>query len=101
MLKLHSKIFSPFNLLYAILLFYMVYHILFSSKGLFTFFDFKERYQHKQEELKTLQTQMQDMELEIYLLNDKNLSNDIVEEKARAKFNMLFDNEIVILKPVE
>ncbi len=97
MLQLRRRLFSPAKIIYMAILFYMIYHLLFSNKGLMTLFEYKEKYKNKLYELQILQSTVHALEQDIYLLHPDTLSHDVLEEQARLKFNLLHKNEQLIL----
>ncbi len=82
--------------LFALLIFYFSYQALTGDGGLLMGRRREEALVVRREVLKRLQHQRADLELRVRLLGDRNLSRDLLEERARAVLGFADPNDYVV-----
>lgn len=95
--RLPRHFFSPFNLLFYLLIVYLAYHMLFGSKGLISYFDLKRQHAARKIELEEIQIQKNQIEAHVHLLDPAEPSADMLEEKAKEQFSFVYDGEFLII----
>lgn len=91
------NLFKPLNMLYWLLILYLFYHATFSHKGVVTLYDLKRQIKEKKVELNNLEQKYNDFKNNISSLNADTLSLDMIEEKAKEKFNLVRENEMLFI----
>lgn len=92
-----SHIFRPQNLLFYLLISYMLYHLFFSNKGLIAYFDLKHQLELNQYKIETLEFESNDLEVEIQALNPDDPSTDMMDEQVKTKMNFIKKDEILLI----
>ena len=82
--------------LFALLIFYFSYQALTGDRGLLMGTRREEALAVRRQELSRLQQQRADLELRVRLLSDRNLSRDLLEERARAVLGFADPNDYVV-----
>lgn len=85
--------------LFAVFIFYFGVHALTGDRGLLTGGRREETLTAKTEELKTLRAQRIELETEVRLLSDRNLSRDLLEERSRALLGYADPRDYVVRLP--
>lgn len=91
--------FKPFNLLFSLMILYFAYHLLFSAKGLISYYDLKNQHSLKQSEIEVLRKQIEYLEIQNSLLNPNAPSADLLEEKVKEQFSFVHKNETLLINP--
>lgn len=92
-----KKIFHPFNLLFYLMLIYFIYHLLFSARGIITYFDLKKQLSESEIEAAKVYKTRQSLEGELRVLDPNNLSNDMLEEQAKRSFSFGAPEEVLLI----
>jgi len=91
----HLRPYLP-TALVALLIFYFGYHALTGDRGLLHGAIREETLASRSLELRALRAEREDLETRVRLLQDENLSRDLLDERARAVLGFADPREYVV-----